>query len=57
MAGWAGEVIGEIAVRLLGRVSWEGKRMGDVKAGHFNLEIWAKLSAMSKVPGHGRSLG
>ena len=57
IAGCAGEVIGEMEDRALGRVSKSGKRIGDVKAGHFAFEMRAKLSAMETVEGQGRWRG
>lgn len=57
MAGWAGEVIGEMDVNRFGSVSALGKRMGDTKGGQRCREISARLSTMSKVPGHCAVLG
>lgn len=47
MAGCAGEVMGDMAARLLESVSWFGKRMGDTKGGQRCLEIPASPSTMS----------
>lgn len=55
---WAGETIGDIAVSEAG--SWAfllGKRMGDMKGGHFRREISASESTISYVPGQGRFAG
>lgn len=52
IAGWAGSVIGAMAKSEEGKVFVFGKRMGEMKAGHFSREIEAKLSTMSKVLGH-----
>ena len=57
MAGWAGEVMGAMALRLVGRVSAAGKRMGETKGGQRWREISARLSTISKVPGQGRCAG
>ena len=57
MAGCAEEVMGEMEPRRLGRVSVSGKRMGEMKGGHLWREISARLSTMSKVPGHGADFG
>lgn len=57
MAGWAGDVMGEMEQRLLGRVSVSGNRMGETKGGHRAREICARLLTISKGPGHERPLG
>ena len=57
IAGCAGDVIGDMAVKLLGRVSELGNIMGDVNTGHFAFDIFAKLSTMSDVAGHCRFRG
>jgi hypothetical protein len=49
--------MGDIAARLLGRVSELGNIIGDVNSGHFALDIRARLSTISKVPGQGRLSG
>ncbi len=56
--GWAGEVTGEISLRVGGRVfSRLGKRMGEVKGGQLRRDISARQSTMVFVVGHGRLAG
>lgn len=47
MAGCAGEVMGEMEQRLLGKVCVSGNMIGEVNGGQRVLEIWARLSTMS----------
>lgn len=56
--GWAAEVIGEIWLRVGGRVfSRLGKRMGEIKGGQLRRDISARESTMVFVVGHGRLAG
>lgn len=54
MAGWAGEVMGEIVRTEAGRVWAFGKRIGEMKGGHLSRDISARLSTMEKVEGQAR---
>lgn len=57
MRGWAEDVRGLIFESERGRVSLPGKRIGEMKAGHFNLLRPARASTMSKVAGQGLLVG
>ncbi len=56
--GWAGDVMGERAVRDAGSVVWaSGKRIGDMKGGQPSRDIVARLSTIVLVLGQGREEG
>jgi len=56
--GWAGDVMGESAVRDAGSVVWaSGKRIGEMKGGQLRRDISARLSTIVLVLGHAREGG
>jgi hypothetical protein len=57
ISGWAEAVRGLIFESDGGRVSLPGKRIGEMKAGHFSLLKPASASTISKVAGQGLLIG